>query len=110
MPEEIGVARRGSVAKKLDFVSASGIRRFFELIATTDWVISLGVGEPDFVTPNSIRQAAIRSIEDGQTSYTSNYGLPELREAVAHQLRRLYGVEYDPQSEIILTAGVSEGL
>src|SRR5439155_13339485 len=101
---------RGSVAKKLDLVSASGIRRFFELIATTDGVISLGVGEPDFVTPNAIRQAAIRSIEEGQTSYTSNYGLPELREAVARQLRRLYGVEYDPQSEIILTAGVSEGL
>jgi len=110
MPVENGATRRGSVARKLDLVSASGIRRFFELIARTDGVISLGVGEPDFVTPNSIRQAAIRSIEEGQTAYTSNYGLPELREAVSRQLQHLYGVAYDPETEIILTAGVSEGL
>jgi aminotransferase len=102
--------RRGAVAQRLDLISSSGIRRFFELIATTDGVISLGVGEPDFVTPNSIRQAAIRSIEDGQTAYTSNYGLPEVRELVARQLYRLYGVEYDPATEIILTTGVSEAL
>src|SRR6266540_2819804 len=102
--------RRGAMSARVDAVSASGIRRFFELIARTDGVISLGVGEPDFVTPNVIRQAAIRSIEDGQTAYTSNYGLPELREGVARQLQRLYGVDYDPETEIILTAGVSEGL
>lgn len=103
-------ARRGAVSKRLDLISASGIRRFFELIATTDGVISLGVGEPDFVTPNSIRQAGIRSLEEGKTAYTSNYGLPELREAISRQLERLYGVSYNPATEIILTSGVSEGL
>src|SRR5688572_9110839 len=103
-------ARRGAISNRLDAVSASGIRRFFELIATTDGVISLGVGEPDFTTPNRIRQAAIRSIEDGLTSYTSNYGLPELREAIAQHLERLYGISYDPVTEIIVTTGVSEGL
>jgi aminotransferase len=103
-------ARRGAVSSKLDLVSASGIRRFFELIATTDGVISLGVGEPDFDTPNHIKQAAVSSIEAGQTMYTSNYGLSELREAIARHLQRLYGVEYDPETEIIVTTGVSEGL
>jgi aminotransferase len=103
-------ARRGSVSSKLDLVSASGIRRFFELIDTTDGVISLGVGEPDFSTPNHISQAAIRSIEDGETAYTSNFGLFELRELIASQLERLYGVSYDPQNEIIVTTGVSEAL
>lgn len=102
--------RRGAVAQRLDLISSSGIRRFFELIATTDGVISLGVGEPDFVAPNSIRQAAIRSLEDGITAYTSNYGLPELRQLIARQLERLYRVSYDPATEIILTSGVSEGL
>jgi aminotransferase len=103
-------ARRGAVSTKLDLISASGIRRFFELIATTDGVISLGVGEPDFTTPNHVRQAAIRSIDDGNTAYTSNLGLPELRESIARHLYRLYGIEYDPETEIIVTTGVSEGL
>jgi aminotransferase len=103
-------ARRRAVSKRLDLISASGIRRFFELIATTDGVISLGVGEPDFVTPNSIRQAGIRSLEEGKTAYTSNYGLPELRQAIARQLERLYGISYNPSTEVILTSGVSEGL
>jgi aminotransferase len=102
--------RRGSLSSKLDLVSASGIRRFFELIETTDGVISLGVGEPDFSTPNHISQAAIRSIEAGKTAYTSNSGLFELREMIASQIERLYGVSYDPQTEIIVTTGVSEAL
>ncbi|HLF77811.1 MAG TPA: aminotransferase class I/II-fold pyridoxal phosphate-dependent enzyme [Dehalococcoidia bacterium] len=109
MPDD-HLARRGAMSARVDAVSASGIRRFFELIATTADVISLGVGEPDFVTPNHIRQAAIRSLEDGQTAYTSNWGLIELREAIAAHLQRLYGVSYDPRSEIIVTTGVSEGL
>jgi aminotransferase len=103
-------ARRGSVSSKLDQVSASGIRRFFELIDTTDGVISLGVGEPDFTTPNHISQAAIRSIEQGETAYTSNFGLFELRELITNQLERLYGAVYDPQTEVIVTTGVSEAL
>ena len=103
-------ARRGAVSSKLDLISASGIRRFFELIATTDGVISLGVGEPDFTTPNHISQAAIRSVEQGHTAYTSNSGLPELRELIASHLERLYSVSYDPHTEIIVTTGVSEAL
>ncbi len=103
-------ARRGTISNRLDSVSASGIRRFFELIASTEGVISLGVGEPDFTTPNRIRQAAIKSIEDGHTAYTSNYGMQELREATAAHLERLYGVQYNPDTEIIMTTGVSEGL
>jgi aminotransferase len=109
MPDD-HLARRGAMSARVDAVSASGIRRFFELIATTADVISLGVGEPDFVTPNHIRQAAIRSLEDGQTAYTSNWGLIELREAISAHLQRLYGVRYDPLTEIIVTTGVSEGL
>jgi len=103
-------ARRGAVSSRLDLISASGIRRFFELIAATDGVLSLGVGEPDFSTPNHISQAAIRSIEQGITAYTSNSGLPELRELIAAHLHRLYGVSYDPHTEIIVTTGVSEGM
>jgi aminotransferase len=91
-------------------IPASGIRRFFDLLARMDNVISLGVGEPDFVTPLKIRNASIRAIEEGRTRYTSNFGILELREAVATHLERLYGVSYDPAAEIILTTGVSEGL
>ncbi|MSQ33924.1 MAG: aminotransferase class I/II-fold pyridoxal phosphate-dependent enzyme, partial [Dehalococcoidia bacterium] len=73
-------------------------------------VISLGVGEPDFVTPEPIREAAIASLRRGETHYTSNWGLLELREAVADYLERLYGVRYDPRSEVLITVGVSQGL
>ncbi|MDP2674528.1 MAG: aminotransferase class I/II-fold pyridoxal phosphate-dependent enzyme [Dehalococcoidia bacterium] len=89
---------------------ASGIRRFFELISNIDGVISLGVGEPDFVTPESFTKAAFDAVARGETHYTSNYGLPALREAVAGHLERLYGVRYDPRNEILITIGVSEGL
>ena len=103
-------SRRSPVSRRLEAVPASGIRRFFDIIATMQDVISLGVGEPDFVTPWQVRQAAIRSIEDGQTKYTSNFGILELREAVAEALERRYGIIYDPATEIIMTAGSSEGL
>lgn len=88
----------------------SGIRRFFDIAASMQDVISLGVGEPDFVTPWSIREAAIYSIERGQTSYTSNYGLIELRRAISRHVDRLYGVQYVPETEVLITVGVSEGL
>jgi aminotransferase len=91
-------------------IPASGIRRFFDLLASMDGVISLGVGEPDFVTPLQIRNASVRSIEEGQTGYTSNFGIMELRESAVAHLDRLYGVSYDPATEIIITTGVSEGL
>ena len=104
------VTQRGNISKHVQSIPSSGIRRFFDLLATMEGVISLGVGQPDFVTPNHIRQAAIRSIEDGETYYTSNYGLVELRHAISRHLERLYGVRYDAGTEIIVTAGVSEAL
>ncbi|MCH6555920.1 MAG: aminotransferase class I/II-fold pyridoxal phosphate-dependent enzyme, partial [Chloroflexi bacterium] len=98
------------ISDRVRTLPASGIRRFFELIANMDGVISLGVGEPDFVTPERFSQAAFRAVSQGETHYTSNYGLPELREAVSDHLERLYGVRYDPRNEILITVGVSEGL
>ncbi len=97
-------------SQKVQSISASGIRRFFELIANMDGCISLGVGEPDFLTPERYSEAAFEAVRRGETHYTSNYGLSELREAIADHLQQLYGVRYDPQREIIITIGVSEGL
>ena len=99
---------RRFLSRSLAAVPASGIRRFFDLLSTIEDVISLGVGEPDYATPEPIRRAALDSIERGETHYTSNYGLPRLREALAAQLRALYGVSYDPATEIVVTSGSSE--
>jgi aminotransferase len=88
----------------------SGIRRFFDLVSEMSDVISLGVGEPDFVTPWQIREAAIDSLHRGQTMYTSNRGLLELREAIAGDLGRRHNLVYDPKTEILITVGVSEAL
>ncbi|HIE09089.1 MAG TPA: aminotransferase class I/II-fold pyridoxal phosphate-dependent enzyme [Armatimonadetes bacterium] len=98
------------LATRVRSVKPSGIRRFFDLIAGMEDVISLGVGEPHFSTPWHICEAAVHAFENGFTSYTPNAGLPELREEVALYLARECGVEYDPQKEIIITVGVSEGL
>ena len=98
------------VAERVQAVPGSGIRRFFDIIASMDQVISLGVGEPDFVTPWPISEAGIRAIEQGHTHYTSNLGLLELREAIAADLERRYGIEWDPREELLITTGVSEGL
>ena len=100
---------RTMLSRRVQNVPPSGIRRFFDLAATMPDVVSLGVGEPDFVTPDLIRAAGIRSIEQGYTAYTSNSGLIELREAVAEHLKRLYAVSYDPE-ELLITVGVSEGM
>ncbi|WP_338826448.1 putative N-acetyl-LL-diaminopimelate aminotransferase [Moorella thermoacetica] len=88
----------------------SGIRRFFELVASTKGVISLGVGEPDFVTPWHIREACVQSLERGYTMYTSNYGLPELRRAIADYLAWRFGLTYDPMKQIMVTIGASEAV
>lgn len=88
----------------------SGIRRFFDVAQLMEDVISLGVGEPDFITPWRIREAAIYGIEHGSTTYTSNAGLPKLREAICAHLFGRYGVRYDPGLETVITVGVSEGL
>ncbi|HLB12590.1 MAG TPA: aminotransferase class I/II-fold pyridoxal phosphate-dependent enzyme [Dehalococcoidia bacterium] len=101
---------RYPISERVRQIPASGIRRFFDLLASIDGVISLGVGEPDFVTPWTIREAAIHSITAGQTMYTSNYGTLELRTALARHLEKRYGVAYDPLREILITVGVSEAL
>ncbi|MCJ7660737.1 MAG: aminotransferase class I/II-fold pyridoxal phosphate-dependent enzyme [Anaerolineales bacterium] len=88
----------------------SGIRKFFDIIATMDDVISLGIGEPDFVTPQPILERGVRALQDGETHYTSNSGRLDLRQALASHLQRLYGVSYEPASEMVITVGVSEAL
>jgi aminotransferase len=101
---------RDFLSAKVRNVPPSGIRRFFDIIATMQDVISLGVGEPDFVTPPQIVQAGVQSLQQGRTAYTSNSGLLELRQLLAAHLKRLYGVEYDPETELLITVGVSEAL
>jgi aminotransferase len=91
-------------------VPPSGIRKFFDIAATMHDVISLGIGEPDFVTPDVIRQAGIASLNRGETRYTSNSGILELREAIATKWAALYGVLYDPETEILITVGGSEAV
>jgi len=102
--------RREVLSERVRLVKPSGIRRFFDIINTMPEVISLGIGEPDFVTPEHISQAGIRSIQQGHTHYTSNYGMLELREEIAAMLHRRYGLTYDPKTEILVTVGVSEGV
>jgi aminotransferase len=104
------IMKREMLSKRVRQVKASGIRKFFDIINTMPEVISLGVGEPDFVTPEHIRQAGIRSIQEGHTRYTSNYGLLELREEIAASLQCRYGLVYDPRTQILVTVGVSEGV
>jgi aminotransferase len=101
---------REMLSQRVRAVKPSGIRKFFDIAATMDDVISLGIGEPDFVTPQHIRQAGIEAIERGETHYTSNYGLIELREAIADLIERRYSVRYNPATEIMVTVGVSEGI
>jgi aminotransferase len=91
-------------------VPPSGIRRFFELAEEMDDVISLGVGEPDFTAPWSAREAAIDSLERGRTSYTANRGMANLREAIAANVEERYALDYDPDEEVLVTAGASEAL
>lgn len=91
-------------------VPPSGIRRFFDLAATMKDTISLGVGEPDFITPYHIRNAAINSIVDGETQYTPNRGLLALREEISGYLQKRYQIIYDPQKEILVTVGASESI
>lgn len=91
-------------------IPPSGIRKFFDLVSQTEGVISLGVGEPDFVTPWHIREACLYSLERGYTMYTSNAGLLELREEIAAYEQRSIGVEYSPEDQILVTVGVSEAI
>lgn len=111
-PQQIELSRpsRSRVAALVRDLPPSGIREFFELVIGRDDVVSLGVGEPDFVTPWRIREAAIYSIEQGRTSYTSNAGLLSLRKAIARYLHDRFQVEVDPATECLITVGASEGI
>jgi aminotransferase len=98
------------LSQRVRSIPPSGIRRFFDIVATMEGVVSLGIGEPDFVTPDQIRQAGIQSIQDGYTAYTSNSGLQELRDSLALHLQGRYDVAYDPSDELLITVGVSEAM
>ena len=98
------------LSKRVAGLKPSGIRKFFDIAATMKDVISLGIGEPDFTTPKPILDAGIRSLQNGETHYTSNHGKIELRQGIADNLQKLYNVKYDPATEIVATVGVSEAL
>ncbi len=96
------------IAHRVNRIEPSGIREFFDLVLGMKNIISLGIGEPDFVTPWHIREAGIYALEQGYTSYTSNQGLPQLRKAIAQYLKRRFNLTYNPDDEILITVGVSE--
>lgn len=95
---------------KVQSIPPSGIRKFFDIVATMDDAISLGVGEPDFSTPWTIREAGIYSLEMGRTFYTANAGLQELRDEICNYTKRKYNIEYDPKKEVVVTVGGSEAI
>jgi aminotransferase len=101
---------RNFISERVAATAPSGIRKFFDIAATMENVISLGIGEPDFVSPDPILQEGIASLQRGETQYTSNSGTIELRVALSRHLNKLYALQYDPESEIIITVGVSEAL
>jgi aminotransferase len=101
---------RSFVSQSTKNLKPSGIRRYFDIAATMDDVITLGIGEPDFSTPQHITQAGINSLNAGQTGYTSNSGMIELREAISQYIDDLYGLRYDSKQEVLVTVGVSEAL
>lgn len=98
------------LSKSIQSLRPSGIRRYFDIAATMDDVVTLGIGEPDFVTPAHIVAAGVESLHDGLTGYTSNAGIPELRAAISAQIAQRYGLRYSPDSEVLVTVGVSEAL
>jgi aminotransferase len=110
LPTERPPLAERALSRRVRDVPPSGIRRFFDILATMDDVISLGVGEPDFDTPPDIVEAGVASLLRGRTHYTSNYGTIELRKALAAHLDGRYGVRYDPSTEILVTVGASEAV
>ncbi|MFN8378271.1 MAG: aminotransferase class I/II-fold pyridoxal phosphate-dependent enzyme [Anaerolineae bacterium] len=101
---------RSYVSKSVQAMRPSGIRRYFDIVATMQDVVSLGIGEPNFVTPEQIMQGGIDSMLRGETGYTSNSGTLALRRAISNHIEHLYGLEYDPEQEVLVTVGVSEAL
>jgi aminotransferase len=110
MTTETPATTKSRLSQRVLAVPASGIRKFFDVIATMPDVISLGIGEPDFTTPPQIVEAGVRSLRSGRTHYTSNFGTLELRRALATHLERRYGVGYDPAGELLITVGASEAV
>jgi aminotransferase len=108
--EKGSIVNKHYLSQRVIDLKPSGIRKFFDIVATMDDVISLGIGEPDFVTPGPILEAGIRSLQKGETHYTSNAGRMDLRQALSNYLQAQYGVRYNPSSEIMITVGVSEAL
>ncbi|MFA6347496.1 MAG: aminotransferase class I/II-fold pyridoxal phosphate-dependent enzyme, partial [Dehalococcoidales bacterium] len=98
------------ISDRVKSIAPSGIRKFFDLLNSMEGVISLGIGEPDYTTPWHIREAAIYSMEKGMTMYTSNSGIPEVRQELSRYLKKRFDLEYDWNSELLITVGVSEAL
>jgi len=98
------------ISDVIEFIPFSGIRKFFDIVNEMTDVISLSIGEPDFQTPENIRDAAIESIRAGKTKYTANVGLIEMRKAVSEHVKKRHGLEYDPKKQIVMTIGGSEGV
>lgn len=101
---------RSFVSQSVKNLRPSGIRRYFDIAATMDDVVTLGIGEPDFATPTHIAAKGIECVQTGQTAYTSNSGTVELRRAVSQYIERLYGLHYHPDNQILVTVGVSEAM
>ena len=101
---------RNVLSKKIVDIEPSGIRKFFDVVSEMPGAISLGVGEPDFDTPYVVREEGIYALEQGKTYYTANAGLKELREEISIYLNRKYGLDYEPDKEIVVTVGGSEGI
>ncbi|AWB43953.1 pyridoxal phosphate-dependent aminotransferase [Paenibacillus sp. CAA11] len=110
LPQEIKTSMRSYLAPRVQEIQPSGIRKFFDLVSGNKDIITLGVGEPDFVTPWHVRESCVYSLERGFTRYTSNAGTPELREAIAQYLYNAFQVAYEPKDEIIVTVGGSEAI
>jgi len=110
MKPNVSKSLRSRLSTTVADLPRSGIRDFFDIVAQMDDVISLGVGEPDFTTPWHVREGAIYSLEHGQTGYTSNLGMPKLRKSISGYVEKFFGVSYHPDSEILVTVGVSEAL
>lgn len=107
---ESTTGRKQRLSQTVQHIKPSGIRRFFDMASTMEDVISLGVGEPDFVTPWNVREASILSMERGYTAYTANAGMLELRKEIARYLEDRFETPYDPESEIVVTVGASEAI
>lgn len=110
MNKTLNQSMKSYVTPQVENIPPSGIRKFFDLVSASKDIISLGVGEPDFVTPWHVREACFYSLEQGRTTYTHNAGLPELREAIAEYLQESFQTSYDPANEVLVTVGGSEAI